>query len=169
MEEKSKSERKREMTALQELGKRLLELSREQLSEIGLPQELQDALLLARNLNSNSALRRQMQYIGVLMRRIDPEPVRQAINEIDKGQKRKAREFQQLELMRDRLIEGDDAVFEEIVSRFPDADIQKLRQFVRSARKGKKRTNPLNNQGLSSDIFANFQQKAEAASMPDNL
>jgi len=142
MEDKSKSERKREMTALQELGERLLELSQEQLNEIGLHRELQDALLLAKNLNSHSALRRQMQYIGVLMRRIDPEPIRHAINEIDKGQKRKAREFQQLELLRDRLLEGDDAVIEEIVSRFPDADIQKLRQFVRSVRKEEKEAKP---------------------------
>jgi len=142
MEDKSKSERKREMTALQELGERILELPQEQLNEIGMPRELRDAVLLAKSLNSHSALRRQMQYIGVLMRRIGPEPVRQAINEIDKGQKRKAREFQQLELLRDRLLEGDDAVFEEIVSRFPDADIQKLRQLVRSACKEEKGEKP---------------------------
>jgi ribosome-associated protein len=138
MEDKSKSEKKRDMTALQELGKRLLELSREQVQKIEMPQELQDAILLARTLNSHSALRRQMQYIGVLMRRIDVEPIRQELNEIGKGQKRKAREFQQLELMRDNLVEGDDAVFAEIIDRFPDADIQKLRQIVRAARREKK-------------------------------
>ena len=138
MEDKSKSEKKREMTALQELGKRLLELSQAQVHKIEMPQELLDSLLLARTLKSHSALRRQMQYIGVLMRRIDIEPIRQALNEIDRGQKRKAREFQQLELMRDNLVEGDDAVFDNIVNRFPDADIQKLRQIVRAARKEKK-------------------------------
>jgi len=142
MEDKSKSEKKRDMTALQELGKRLLELSREQVQKIEMPQELQAALLLARTLKSHSALRRQMQYIGVLMRRIDVEPIRQELNEIGKGQKRKAREFQQLELMRDNLVEGDDAVFDEIIDRFPDADIQKLRQIVRAARKEKKDNTP---------------------------
>jgi ribosome-associated protein len=83
-----------------------------------------------------------MQYIGVLMRRIDPEPIRLMIHEIDKGQKHKAREFQQLETMRNSLIDGDDTVFEEIIRRFPDADILRLRQFVRGARKEKKENKP---------------------------
>ena len=144
MEDKSKSEKKREMTALQELGKRLTELTPEQLEAIEMPPELQEALLLAKTLKSHGARRRQMQYVGVLMRRIDPGPIRQIINDIDKGQKQKARAFQQLELMRDRLVEGDDTAFEEVLSRFPDADIQKLRQFVRNAQKGKKENKPTN-------------------------
>ena len=138
MEDKSKSEKKREMTALQGIGKRLLELPQAQVEKIEMPQELRDALLLARTLKSHSALRRQTQYIGVLMRRVHIEPIRQALDEIDKGQKQKSREFQQLELMRDSLVEGDDAVFEEITNRFPDADIQKLRRVVRAARKERK-------------------------------
>ena len=138
MEDKSKSEKKREMSALQDLGKRLMELSEAQIQDIGIPQELRTALQLARTLKSHPALRRQMQYIGVLMRRIDPEPVKQAIDDMDRGQKHMARAFQQLERMRDSLIEGDDTVVEEISSRFPDADIRKLRQFARNARKEKK-------------------------------
>jgi len=142
MEDKSKSERKREVTALQDLGERLLELSQEQLNNIRISQELQDALILAKTLMSRGARRRQMQYIGVLMRRIDPEPIRLMIHEIDKGQKHKAREFQQLETMRNSLIDGDDTVFEEIIRRFPDADILRLRQLVRGARKEKKENKP---------------------------
>jgi ribosome-associated protein len=142
MEDKSKSEKKREMTALQELGKRLLEFSQVQLQGVEMPRELQDAVLLARTLKSHAALRRQMQYIGVLMRRIDAEPIRQALEEIDKGQKRKAREFQQLELMRDNLIEGTAPALDEIIDRFPDADIQKLRQLARAARREKKEDLP---------------------------
>ena len=142
MEDKSKSERKREVTALQDLGERLLELSQEQLNNIRISQELQDAMILAKTLKSRGARRRQMQYIGVLMRRIDPEPIRLMIHEIDKGQKHKAREFQQLETMRNSLIDGDDTVFEEIIRRFPDADILRLRQLVRGARKEKKENKP---------------------------
>lgn len=138
MEDKSKSEKKREMSALQGLGKRLMELSEVQMQGIGIPQELHNALHLARTLKSHPALRRQMQYIGVLMRRIDPGPVKQAIEDMDRGQKHKARAFQQLERMRNSLIEGDDTVIEEVSSRFPDTDIRKLRQFVRNARKEKK-------------------------------
>ena len=142
MEDKSKSERKREVTALQDLGERLLELSQEQLNNIRISQELQDAMILAKTLKSRGARRRQMQYIGVLMRRIDAEPIRLMIHEIDKGQKHKAREFQQLETMRNSLIDGDDTVFEEIIRRFPDADILRLRQLVRGARKEKKENKP---------------------------
>lgn len=142
MEDKSKSELKREMTALQTLGGRLVELSKEQFNGIEMLSELQDAILLARTLKSHSALRRQMQYVGVLMRKIDTASIKQAIDDIDKGQKRKAREFQHIEQMRDSLVEGDDAVFNEIISRFPEADIQRLRQFVRGARKEKKENRP---------------------------
>ena len=135
MEDKSKSEKKREVTALQELGERLLEFSQEQLNNLGISQELQEALVLVKTLKSHGARRRQMQYIGVLMRRTDTEPIKQAIDDMDRGQKHKARAFQQLERMRDSLIEGDDTMYEEIINLFPDADIQKLRQFVRNARK----------------------------------
>jgi ribosome-associated protein len=142
MEDKSKSEKKREMSALQELGKRLLELSEVQVQGIGIPQELHDALKLAKTLKSHPALRRQTQYIGVLMRKIDPEPIKQAIDEMDRGQKHKARAFQQLERMRDSLVEGDDTVIEKISNRFPNADLQKIRQFARNARKEKKENQP---------------------------
>ena len=84
---------------------------------------------------------------------------------MDRGQRHKAREFQQLERMRDSLIDGDDTVMEEISNRFPDADIQKLRQFVRNARKEKKKTSHLNTHAPSSDIFANFRQKTEVSAI----
>ena len=142
MENKSKSELKREMTALQELGKRLVDLPDKQLHRIVMPEELQKAVSLAKALKSHSALRRQMQYIGVLMRRIDIGPIRQAVLEIDEGQKSKIREFHHLELLRDSLLEEDDSVNEKIISRFPDADIQRLRQLIRNARKEKKANKP---------------------------
>ncbi len=142
MDDKSKSERKREMTALQDLGEHLLELSNDQIREIAIPRELEEALLLARTLKSHGARSRQMQYIGVLMRKIDAEPIRRAVEEIDRGQKRKAHDFHRIEQIRDSLLEGSNAVFEEIAGRFPDADIQKIRQLVRSSRKEKKEGRP---------------------------
>jgi ribosome-associated protein len=142
MENKSKSELKREMTSLQELGKRLVDLPDKQLSNIQMPEELQGAVSLAKSLKSHSALRRQMQYIGALMRRIDIGPVRQAVLEIDEGHKSKIREFHHLELLRDSLIEEDDSAIEKVISRFHDADIQRLRQLIRGARKEKKENKP---------------------------
>ena len=158
MEEKSKSERKREMTALQKLGERLAELSPEQLRKFALPQELREALLLARALKSHHALRRQLQYIGVMMRRIDSEQIRKAIDEIDRGQKQKAHAFHQLERMRDRLVEGDDAALTEIVRQFPETDVQKLRQLVRNARKEKQENKTLKQ---SRTLFRHLRELSE--------
>ncbi len=75
----SKSARKREFLALQKLGEDLIALKESELREIGLDEDLLEAVLEARRIKSNSALRRQKQYIGKIMRSVDPEPIRAAI------------------------------------------------------------------------------------------
>ncbi|MEJ2059808.1 MAG: ribosome biogenesis factor YjgA [Gammaproteobacteria bacterium] len=78
-ERKSKSQLKREAHALQELGERLLTLNEETLAALPLPDELRQALAEGRQIRARGALRRQRQYIGKLMRGIDPEPIRAAL------------------------------------------------------------------------------------------
>jgi ribosome-associated protein len=75
----SKSARKREFLALQKLGEDLITLKESDLRQIGLDEDLLEAVLEARRIKSNSALRRQKQYIGKIMRNVDPEPIRTAI------------------------------------------------------------------------------------------
>ena len=75
----SKSQRKREALALQELGETLVTLKPAQLDKIPLPEELREAVLAARQINQHGARKRQLQYIGRLMREIDPEPIRAAL------------------------------------------------------------------------------------------
>jgi len=75
----SKSQRKREALALQELGETLVTLKPAQLDKIPLPEELREAVLAARQINQHGARKRQLQYIGRLMREIDPEPIRTAL------------------------------------------------------------------------------------------
>lgn len=75
----SKSARKREFLALQKLGEQLIALKESELREIGLDEELLEAVLGARKIKAHSALRRQKQYIGKIMRRVDPEPIRAAM------------------------------------------------------------------------------------------
>ncbi len=75
----SKSARKREFLALQKLGEELLTLRDCDLAEIELDEDLRHALLDARRMRSRGALRRQVKYIGKLMRRTDPEPIRAAL------------------------------------------------------------------------------------------
>ena len=130
----SKSQLKREMTALQDLGAELVELSRERLAKIEMPERLRDALLDAQRFTKHEARRRQMQYIGKIMRDIDAAPLRAAMDEI-KGVSEAANIRQhQLERLRTRLME-DEAVFSEVARDYPGADMQHLRQLRRNALK----------------------------------
>ncbi len=135
IELKSKSQMKREQTALQELGEKLVELAPDQLQKIGMPEDLREALLFAKKLKRGEALRRQLQYIGALMREADPEPIRTALETIARGRRQDAAQFHELERWRDELIKGNDALLEEIIGRFPGADRQRLRMLALNARK----------------------------------
>lgn len=86
VEPKSKSQLKREMLALQSLGEQLVVLSPNQISNIEMPQDLREAVLFAKTLRRGEAWRRQMQYIGSLMRHADPGPIRKALHGISRGQ-----------------------------------------------------------------------------------
>jgi ribosome-associated protein len=130
----SKSQVKREMTALQDLGAELVALSKDRLAKIDMPERLRDALLDAQRFTKHEAKRRQMQYIGKIMRDIDAMPLQAAMDEI-KGKSEAANIRQhQLERLRTRLME-DEAVFGEVARNHPGADIQHLRQLRRNALK----------------------------------
>ena len=134
-EPKSKSQIKREMLALQALGERLAELGVDRIKRIEMPPELRDALLEAKTIRTGEARRRQLQYIGALMREADPEPIEKALEAIEKGDRQSELRFQELERWRDQLAEGNDDLIGEILGRFPEADRQTLRQLVLNARK----------------------------------
>ncbi len=135
MEPRSKSQVKREMLALQALGEKLVGLAADQIMKIDMPMELRDALLFAKTINKGEARRRQLQYIGVLMREADPEPIQKALDTISRGLLLDAKRFEELERWRDELVEGSEGIFEEILDRFPGADRQTLRRLALSARK----------------------------------
>ena len=86
---KSRTRRKNEDRALQRLGEKLVALPFDQLATMGLPEELLEAIELARNIRSHGARRRQIQYIGTLMRHIDPQPIKTALDRIRSGNLRK--------------------------------------------------------------------------------
>jgi len=87
IEQKSKSQLKREMSALQAMGERLVKLTANQIGAMEMPEDLREAVLFARTLKKHEALRRQMQYIGALMREVDPEPIRKALDNIGRGRR----------------------------------------------------------------------------------
>jgi ribosome-associated protein len=130
----SKSQRKREMTALQDLGAELVELSRERLAKIDMPERLREALHDAQRITKHEARRRQMQYIGKIMRDVDAAPLREAINAL-KGISAAANARQhRLEQLRVRLM-ADETAFGDLARDYPGADIQHLRQLRRNALK----------------------------------
>ncbi len=135
MDYKSKTQKKKEALSLQKLGEKLLKLSKEQIRDINIPEEVLDALNLARTIKSREALRRQMQLIGSLMRQIDSGPIEQAIDQIEQGNYLKALEFKETEQWRDELIAGNDELLEEILKNHSNAERQQLSQLVRNARK----------------------------------
>ncbi len=83
-----------------------------------------------------------MQYIGTLMRKIDPEPVREATENIEQGDYRKVAAFKEIETWRDQLIDGNKTLMEEILKKCPDADRQQLTQLVRNAIKERGNNKP---------------------------
>ena len=105
----SKSARKREFLALQELGEQLIALSDEQLGSIALDDRLREAVVAARAIKLHGALRRQKQYIGKLMRQVDPAPILEALEKIGGGQRQEKAVFRQAETWRDRIVNGDNA------------------------------------------------------------
>lgn len=133
LEPKSRTRRKKEDHALQQLGQELVDLSTEQLSEIEMPEELREAVEAAKTMRSFGARRRQILYIGTVLRAIDPENIRNAMEGFRRGDRRKALRFQEVEQWRDRLRQGDPILLEEILQRCPAAQRQRLTQLVRNA------------------------------------
>lgn len=103
----SKSAKKREYLALQSLGENLINLTREQLASIELPEELFDAVLEAKSITTHGALRRQKQLIGKMMRSTDSEPIEAALQAFGRSDQLEKRLFHSAESWRDRLLQGD--------------------------------------------------------------
>jgi ribosome-associated protein len=130
----SKSQRKRDANALQDMGKELVKLSREQLEKLHLPDALRTEVMEAKRISSHGALRRQMQLIGKLMRDVDASAIASQLAEV-RGESDAAKAaFHSLEEWRERLLTDDQAVTAWL-ARHPDTDAQQLRQLIRNARR----------------------------------
>jgi ribosome-associated protein len=132
-ERPSKTQRKQQMHDLQMLGERLVALSAAQLGAIDIPEDLRDAVAEAGRVGSREALRRQMQYIGRLMRDIDPEAIREKLAVWDGVSSEHTAKLHLIERWRERLLE-DDTALAEFMREHAGADTQRLRSVIRSAR-----------------------------------
>jgi len=137
----SKTQRKRDSHALQNLGEELTQLTEQQLAELDLPERLLDAVLAARSISKFGALRRQLQYIGRLMHDVDAKTIAARL-EIWKVQSRVATHHLHLiERWRTRLLE-DETAFDELAAVFPGCDMQRLRQLVHDVRRERDQGKP---------------------------
>ena len=139
---KSKSQLKREMNALQELGEELVNLSTKDLTKIPLPEDLVDAIYLARDIKSHGGHKRQLQYIGKLIRNIDAEPIQQALNAIHLRGQQSTTRFHKIEQWRDRLINEGNEALNELIALHPQAERQQLRQLMLNINKESKQNKP---------------------------
>lgn len=129
----SKTRRKKDMLALQALGATLVELAPAQIAQIDLPEPLRAAVLEAKRIKSHEGRRRQMQYIGRLMRDVDPEPIRAKVDEWRGQSRTAAATLHAVERWRDRLL-ADENALTAFVDEHPGSDLPRMRSLIRNAR-----------------------------------
>ena len=155
---KSKSQVKREMTALQDLGKKLIDLKDSQLKKMPISDELFVAIKESKNITQREAVRRHLQFIGKLMRDQDSEAIQYALDEFDSSSQRFAQTVHELEVWRTRLIEDTRNTVTEYVEEYPKTNVQLLRQLVRNSVKDQKNNK---NTGASKKLFQFLRDNAK--------
>lgn len=140
----SKTQRKKQMSDLQNLGAELVEISADRLASLALPESLLDAVLEARRVTKFEARRRQMQYIGKLMRHVDPEPIRAQLDAWNSVTRGHIAMLQRIERWRERLLAADDAIAQ-FASEYPLTDLQQLRTLVRNTQREREMNKPPKN------------------------
>lgn len=158
----SKSELKRASTALQDLGRELVELGKERLAKVPIDEDLREAVKDYQRFPSHEAKRRQLQYIGKLMRAVDPEPIRAALDAFKGLSATENAKLHRLEQWRDQLLE-DDKTLHRIAEAHPGADLQHLRTLRRNALKEKELGKPPK---AYREIFRVLRELEEGKSAP---
>ncbi len=129
----SKSQRKRDSLELRALGAELGKLSDHQLDSLALPPELKDALLVMKSIKQRGALKRQLKFIGGLMRELDVVPIRESFARIKMQSGHAVRQHHNIERWRDRLIDEGDTALGVLMAEVADMEHQKVRQLIRNA------------------------------------
>ena len=146
----SKSERKRQMLALQKIGETLVGLSAAELSTIPLDTVILEAVQQAKTFTSHGALRRQLQYIGKLMRHTDAAPITAALDKLKNQYRQHTVQLHQSEQWRDRFIHEGTEALTAFINQYPDVDHQQLHQLIRHVQKDKESNK---NTGASTALF----------------
>ncbi len=139
---KSRTQKKKEAEALQDLGLELAGLSVSQLKRIDIPQDLRTALIEGKSITSNVAGRRHRQFIGTLMRNIDPDLIRLALVQAEMDTPAVSREPSRVQRWMTRLVTGTPADMEILLSEYPGLERARLKQLVRNIKKEKPGAKP---------------------------
>jgi len=158
----SRNELKKQMQDLQELGEAVASLPVDRLDKLKIDERLRDAIDELRRTRSFEGKRRQIQYIGKLMKHENPEPLREAVASFRVGSATDTLALHQAEYWRDQLLAGDDALAN-WVKEYPSTDVQQLRSLVRAARKEK--LEPGERRGRAyRDLFKLVKEQMQSAS-----
>lgn len=133
-EEKSKSQLKREINELKELGRTLVEMPLRDLKKIDIPDNIYEAVIDAQDM-SKGALKRQIGFIGGLIAKSDYEALQQSLTKFQQAHLGEVQRFHQFEQWRDRLIAGDGDAYGELKAQYEEFDIQHARQLARNAKR----------------------------------
>lgn len=153
----SKSQIKRELDALKDLGRELIALSPAELAKLDLDEDLHDALLLAHGLQKG-AFKRQTGFIGGLIANRDYEAIRKQLDTLKQPNRDATQKHHQLEQWRDRLLAGDSLVMTELHNQFIEFDGQHVRQLVRNAKRETEKNQPPKSARL---LFKYLQQLSD--------
>lgn len=129
----SKSQRKRDSAALQDLGEELVNMPKSKLAALPLDEDLREAIALAQSIKAHGGRKRQILYIGKMLRGIDPAPIKEAVAKLDQTDAASVAHLHRLERWRERLLTEGDEALTQLMAEYPDADSQRLRQLIRSA------------------------------------
>lgn len=129
----ARGEKKKRAQQLEKLGEALVKLPPAKLARLPLPEMLKDAVVEAQRITAHGGYRRQIQFIGRIMRNIDAEPIHSALEGLKNVDAPSSPAFREAERWRDRLLADGDHALEELVRARPDADRTSLRQLARSA------------------------------------
>ena len=133
----SKSQLKREMTALQKLGAELIAEPRERVKRVPMPEDVRDAILECQTIKDHEGRRRQLQYVGKKMRTLEEEEValiRKTIDSWKQPSRAETAAMHAMERRRDKLL-ADDGALTELRAQYPELDVQQMRTLIRNARR----------------------------------
>ncbi|THF60718.1 ribosome biogenesis factor YjgA [Pseudothauera rhizosphaerae] len=167
-EQPSKTRRKKDMHALQDLGEQLVALSVERLRKVPMPEELFDAVRDAQRFTSHGARRRQMQYIGKLMRSIDAAPIQAQLDAFNGVSRAETARQHRLEKLRADLLE-DEKVLGTIAETWPEADLQHLRVLRRNALKEREQDKPPRAYRELFRVLRELDEGAAAGAAPEDF